>query len=532
MATGKQPTRDGSDRLGTGAVGLAVAALLLVAVGLPVVGVARLMLWRSEGGGATTDTPVFVWGSIWITALYAGGIGVLATVLGLPGAWLMRTGRAWVVGLMVVPLLMPSYLAYAGWGLMRGPGSWIGDWLGRGSPWVSTAFDRGLAVVGLSLWAWPIASLVIGMSARRIPGHLLDALHLEPAGWVRRLRLVLGMLLGPIAASIGLIALVMAGSAIPLHLAQVQTYAIHLWKYMSLTTDAASVWPAAVPLLLVAGGAAAVLVRALGRPRLEVRDEGGAANRPVSRVVHALAIGVWGLSVVAPIVLFVLHLRRWTSLADFWTMQHGVALNSLGIAGVVGLFVAALGAGVFALRARRGRPMWLARGGLWALLATALVPGVLVGSATLAFWNAPFLPRAAGDSIWPVVLAHVARFGFVGVLTGWWLAGLETSDERGARLMLGGDGLGAWAALCLRPNIAAVIGVGLGAAALSLHEIEATVLLQPAGLPLLAQYLLERLHYNRNEELCAACINVLVIGTVLAAGAGWMVGLAVRRAGR
>ncbi len=128
--------------------------------------------------------------------------------------------------------------------------------------------------------------------------------------------------------------------------------------------------------------------------------------------------------------------------------------------------------------------------------------------------------------MWPVVLAHIARFGFVGVLGGLWLAGLETPDERGARLMLAGDSVRAWGALCLGPQIGAVIGVGLAAAALSLHEIESTVLLQPPGPSSLAQYVLDKLHYNRNEELCAACVNVMGVGIVLALGAGLLIGRA------
>ena len=126
--------------------------------------------------------------------------------------------------------------------------------------------------------------------------------------------------------------------------------------------------------------------------------------------------------------------------------------------------------------------------------------------------------------MWPVIFAHVARFGFVGMLAGWWLAGLETPDERGARLMLAGNGVRAWWTLCVKPQVGVVIGVGLAAGALSLHEIESTVLLQPPGPSSLAQYVLDRLHYNRNEELCAACVNVMGVGIVLALGAGWLVG--------
>ena len=44
----------------------------------------------------------------------------------------------------------------------------------------------------------------------------------------------------------------MIGSAVPLHLAQVETFAILIWRDLNLTTEPARVWVRAWPLLLVA----------------------------------------------------------------------------------------------------------------------------------------------------------------------------------------------------------------------------------------------------------------------------------------
>ncbi len=521
------PADRGRDGWGITGIGIGLVAILLLAAGLPVVGVG-MQLVRGLGhpnSAPASETPVFVWGAVWNTAFYTLLIAVLATGLALPAAWMMRRGRAWWTALVAVPLLMPSYLAYAGWGLMRGPGSWVGDWLAHGSPARSLVFDKALAVGGMAMWGWPIGAFVVGAAARRIPTHLLDALDLEAGAAWRKWRVVGGMLAGSIGASIGLIALVMAGSAVPLHLAQVDTYAIHLWKYLNLTSDPAAVWPAATPLLVVAGIGAWVLEGAADRSPVEIHDEGAAAERRGGRMVNALAWVVWGVAVVVPMLLFLGHLRHWSSLRAFW----GAAGPAMWVSGRNGAIVAAivgfLAMGVWARRAccRCGGGFSLVRAGVWVMLAIALVPGVLVGSATLAFWNAPMMPRAAGDSMWPVILAHVARFGFVGVLAGWWMAGLETPDERGARVMLAGTGVRAWWTLCVKPQIGVVIGVALAAGALSLHEIESTVLLQPPGPSSLAQYMLDKLHYNRNEELCAACVNVMGVGIVLALAAGWLV---------
>jgi ABC-type Fe3+ transport system permease subunit len=502
--------------------------ILVCVIGLPIAGIARqLTVPNPDPTGRHEYTP-WSWGAILDTFLYTGSIGLLATLLAVPAAWASRRRSAWMSAAIGLPLLMPTYLAYAGWGLLRGPGSWLGDALGKAPPWVSTGFDRSLAVVGLSLWAWPLAALVIGAAARRIPPNLLDALDLEPGGRVRRARVVAGMLGPSIAASIVLIVLAMAGSAVPLHLAQADTFTIHLWRYMLTNADPSTVWRTAWPLGVMALLASWWITRLASRDRVGIADEGDDPRRRMSAFWITAAITVWALSVIAPGLLFAGHVRHWTpvsqaSMVTFWRYNTDAIRSSAFVAGCVGSLVVLVLLAVHAIRSA-ARPGRIASLGLLAFLASALTPGVLVGSATLAFWNAPFLPRSAGDSLWPVILAHTARFGFVGALAGWWLASMETPDERGARLMLGGDGAMAWWHLCVRPRFGAVIGIGLAAAALSLHEIESTVFVQPPGPTSLAQYVLDKLHYNRNEDLCAASANLFLVGLVIAGIAGWLIG--------
>ena len=96
---------------------------------------------------------------------------------------------------------------------------------------------------------------------------------------------------------------------------------------------------------------------------------------------------------------------------------------------------------------------------------------------------------------------------------------------------MAGSGVRGWFALCVRRQAGVIVGVGLAAMALSLHEIESTVVLQPPGPTTLAQYVLNQLHYNRNDELCAACVNVMGVGVLLALAAGWLIGRAGSRGG-
>lgn len=458
------------------------------------------------------------------TVGYCGLIGVLATTLGWPAAWtLRRSGRVWAA-LMVVPLLLPMYLAYTGWGLVRGPGSLVGDWLARGDPVRTVIANQILAVGGLALWAWPIAALVLATGVRRIPGHLLDALALEPMGGVRRLRVLVRLLRGEVLSAVGLVALVMSGSAIPLHLAQVETYAIHLWQYMSLTAHPAQVWPAAIPLLVLSAAGAWGITRAAKHPRVEMSrgSDPGEGSRRIQGWARAWTIGVWLLSVAGPLMMFVLHLRNWSSLGAFWRSSGGAVVGSLGVGVLVGGVCAGICCGVFAVRTCRGRGS-LGFGGSWLVgvpVWAGLVPGILIGAATLAFWNMPRIPGSLGSAVLPIVLAHVARFGFLGALAGWILAGQESAEERAARVLAAGDTLRGWWAVRMVPNLGAAAGVGLASMALSIHEIESTVQLAAPGSANIAQRLLDLLHYSRDEELCAACINLLALGTVVAFVAG------------
>ena len=74
--------------------------------------------------------------------------------------------------------------------------------------------------------------------------------------------------------------------------------------------------------------------------------------------------------------------------------------------------------------------------------------------------------------------------------------------------------------------------VGVAAAALSLHEIEASVIVQPPGRESLAQTLLGFLHFSRMEDLSAAAINLVGLGLVGAVLTAWALRTAMARGPR
>jgi ABC-type spermidine/putrescine transport system permease subunit II len=72
----------------------------------------------------------------------------------------------------------------------------------------------------------------------------------------------------------------------------------------------------------------------------------------------------------------------------------------------------------------------------------------------------------------------------------------------------------------LRRGWGVIVGVALAMACLSLHEVESSVVLQPAGSSSLAQVLLTQLHFARQEEIAAAAILVLTPAAGIALLAG------------
>ena len=140
---------------------------------------------------------------------------------------------------------------------------------------------------------------------------------------------------------------------------------------------------------------------------------------------------------------------------------------------------------------------------IWLAIA-GLLPGVLVGMA--------YAQGSPASGIALVVLTHAARFAFIGALLGLWLANSEPPDLRSLRELDSAMTVRGWLEACVRTKWGVVIGAGVAVALLSLHEIESTVQVQPPGLANLAQYLLDQLHYLRQDQLAAAGATMTGLG--------------------
>ncbi|MEC9374236.1 MAG: hypothetical protein VYC34_10350 [Planctomycetota bacterium] len=451
-------------------------------------------------------------------------IGALAAALAFPAAWSMRRLPIAWCAIMLAPLILPSHLVYAAWGLLRAPGTWLGSVIAADAPTLAPIASFTQAVLGLALWAWPIAALVMAAWARSIGSDSMDALRQAAPGRFALARTTLRMMLGGMAASAGVVALLMLGSAVPLHLSQVETYSIVVWRELAETGGAASVWLSAAPLVLfgvlggwLLGGRA---LRADAQEATFIRRDRGVHSGWI-----AGAWIIWGVSTLAPLALLATSVKDGEAWQRVWPMQRealaATAETALGV-GAIALFVG-VGAAMAFSRGARGFTHGGERLALRVWLMLALVPGVLIGGAVArvgtsgaADW---LLDTRAG-----VIVSHAARFGCVAALAGWWLAGMEPRALVDARRIAGPETVRAWLATSGRMQGFGLLGAAAVAALLSAHEIEATVMVAPPGRDNLARRLLDQLHYLRMDDLCAAGSILMGAGLLLAAGAALLAG--------
>lgn len=498
---------------GGGAPAIVTPGVSAMGVAPPGAGAAAIV---ESGFGAFVLTAVRTLG-------LAGVVSALSVALAIPAAWGLR-GRSGVLTLVVLtPMVLPQYLVYAAWGVARAPGTVLGDWLmrvahdGAGGAMVWDVARWVQTVLGMALWAWPLAVLVLVPAVMRVDASVLDALRLSGASRVRRGWVVLGQVRPAVIAAIALVSLVMLGSAVPVHVAQIETWAIGVWRALAESGGGAAAWRAGTPLMLITGVAGAVMAWRLVGAETDM-DEPAEVRLPAPAWPLVL---VWGASVVVPAVLLAMHLKQASSLRRFWAESGEPVWFSaqVGLAvGAVCVLVSVSTALGFAGSSRSVRRIAGLAVAVWA--AMAAVPGVLVGSAVLsAAMHVPGLSWLA-DTSGGLIAAHVARFGVVGALAGWWVARSEPVSLRDTRMMMGDSLWGWWSGVVRGGGVLGVIGcAGLAGGMLSVHEIEAGVVVSPPGVRTLSQHMLNLLHYLRDEQLTAGSLWMLG-GGAIAAGAG------------
>ncbi len=520
MTTPQTIEAEGSD---SGAIARAMVRLFALVVIVAPLAVALYDLIRGIRTESTPESPAIPWVTLVSfakTVLWAGIIGGLAAAFGSPLAWCCRSTRSRWRWTLVLPMFVPSTLAYVGWGSLRAPITPFAEWMAAkvavGWTWLPSAFDGTLAVVGLAFWSAPLAAMVQAAWLRGIDDDTLEAFRLDCTPLRRKIelaRLSMPSLLG----SAWIVGVLMIGTAIPLHLAQVPTAAVNLWAALDVmpSDEHWRVWVAAWPLIILAAGLAwgvscwARVDRTGGTA--PSRCETGASVATMSLAALLLTV-----SVVMPIVLAARGIRTASALSTWWRLNREAVTASTIESLVVGVLAVGVGLAAWCAMAcclrRESRGMV----GAFGFVVAAILPGVVIGSAVSRVWNLPFVPIELGETIWPLVAAHAARFGFIAILTAIVVAKAEPRVLRDSRLLDGADTPAGWFHACLPGFEPVWLIVGSLVAALCVQDIEAAVIVQPPGVPSLARKLLSDMHFFRTEELGVGMLVSVAIGLMFA----------------
>jgi len=458
--------------------------------------------------------------SIAIAAL----IALLAVTMGIPIGRVLAaklSGRARLFqAILIAPIWLPATMVYAAGNLLRAPDTLIGRALITYSTssddlrWITIWAGYAIAIGGLALWSAPIAGVLIASGLGYRSNIYDEMIALEPVGILRRAHLWVRINLRILARSWVLITILMLGSAVPMHLAQLETWSIVIWRQLSEKpiNEWGGVWLSSYPMLIAAIIGAWVLTNAIiHRETKSTPDDRGVHPQRIGRCVFLLALAVWMVGSLLPLLAMLFSLSDLRSLIQFWRLESGAMRDSglLAMAtGILTLLIALLVAFTLGYPSKAIRRL-----GAWCVLVLCilgLIPGVLVGAA---------IARSPIDwftSGWNgALLASLIRSAFLGAIVGALCAGSESIERQSIRWQLAAGSIRGWTVATLPTIALPILGSGLIGAIYALYEIEASVMVRPPGMENLPQQLLSDLHYARLEELSAAGVNLLAIGLVL-----------------
>ncbi len=474
-------------------------------------------------------------------ALLARGIGVafgaacLAQVLGaaLAGGFAVR-GRRWVRGVVawigLVVLLTPPYLYAYAWSLPLLPEG-IAVGAKGASLWPVWVTSLGRAVWCLGTWSAPLAAGVVYAGWRASGRHayrmaLLDASPAR-AAWGAA-----GSVMLPWLAVSFLIVFALAMTEYSVcHLCLVPTWNTELLaEAQDLDSPGRALrlaWPLLALTALVAAGLFPFrrMLDEFLHDLAELHEFGRDGGDSVPAGVGVGGVGrvamLVGAVLLLPWIVLAMYLRDLAAFASMWrTYLYEWPDGLLCAAGSV-VVSAWLATAVDYVLAAPHRAGWaalrlFARLIVAAAVFAAIAPPALVGDAFIAAYVR--LPLIYDH--WPIVsLVTAARFAVVAIV-GLRLAGRVADANLSPLAAVDGA---SWAAAYFRvrlPNCASALGFALLVVGLlSLTEVAASFMVQPAGLDHLALTLLNQIHFGRNSEIIAMSLLLMAfVGIVVLAG--------------
>lgn len=541
----------------------ALPAILVVGIcsGLPLIWMVGAVVWASPQVRSELHVTAFRAQLLARTIGYNGLAAVIATLMGLPAAFVLGRGRGpiakamWVI--LPAALLMPS-LSYAyGWAqFVRLAREALRDHYGTAfvQKWGLTFPPGGVAdtlrcIWSLAAWLWAVPAGLVGLSLRRLDTNIQQQALLDGAPR----RVALRQLMPAIIASLAVVTVLATQEFAVYEPTGISVVATEVRMVFDTGAVSSPTNPIAGPVIQGVGGheargqaarAAAAVATAFPLLLITIALAGvvvWAAGR--TSAAEAISVGDWPrvldaskASLVATILLLVLNVGVpvWALFKSLRTPRSPwLVFMEFEPQAVGAVIVALIAAAVACVAAFSAAGRWT-RGMLVLAGASFLLGGQLLAIADIRIYNRPGLVWAYDNFPVPV-LAYVGRFGWLALGAAW---ATYSRPWRELRDMASVDGAGpfrtalgvvwplAWPTL-----LAGALLVG----ALSMTEVPATVLIFPQNPQVLTPQLMTWVHMAHFDPMIEASLLMMsiVLFPALAAVALIGVGLKlVRRVGR
>ena len=520
------------------------ALIFFVCSGLPLLWMAGAVVLASPAVRAELHVNSFRAHLLARTIGYNGTAGVIATLMGLPAAFVLGRGRGWTARLLwiILPaaLLMPS-LSYAyGWSqmarILRPALRPLGITFVPGG-----VADTLRCIWSLAAWLWAVPAGLIGLALRRMDTSVQQQALLDGAPR----RVTLRQLLPAIVASWAVVTVLATQEFAvyePTGISVVATEVRMVFdtgafsapdnpiagqvqqgsgmKSPDQPARAAAAVATAMPLLVITVILAAVVAWAAAQFTAADAITVGQWPRVLDASLFVIAL-TWLLvllNIGVPVAALIRSLQVPMSPSRMWIEFEPQVTGAI--------FVACVAAALAVIAAFSAAGRWTP--GLLILAgASFLIGGQLLAIADIRIYNRPGLVWAY-DAFPVPVFAYVGRFGWLALAAS---RGVWSKPWRELRDMAAVDGASSW-----RTSTGVVwplawptlLAGGLLVGALSMTEVPATVLIFPQNPQVLTPMLMTWVHMARFDPMIEASLMMMAIVLLPALGAVALTAVGIR----
>ena len=437
-----------------------------------------------------------------LTAFISVALGIVSAKIIAQG----KRGSEILLVLLVCILVMPRYLLYYAWSLILQPQSSIGKYIiSHGYSENTNTLIVGFVIVA---WYWPVAALLCGQWWRNIDWRIFESSKLESTALTRFFIVTLPSLAPGLVGSFLVCFILSFSEFTTFHLAGIKTVGTELGVIYDLTGNSGDVVRAAFPVVLISLLPAIVLTKGLSNWNCAM---GGVySGQKVSKREIFFVLFLFILSGIIPILLLCLNLKGLTEFEMFFKLHASELLYSMMIGSVSALICYIIAWGIAENFTVKGK---LSKIVVVIIFSAMFLPGSILASALLESVTLISKYFETRNSWILVSVGHASRFcGMIFIL----LSMMKISQGQSISEMARCDGAGIFTRLryiTIGRNWRMFIGGGLLVMMFSMTEVASTMLLLPPGVPSIGQWLLNQMHYAREQQVIATCL--ILVATFL-----------------